>query len=126
MKKVKVHKAFLIVMIFFIFIFSVFSISKTAYSYSNKIDSEIVTIDKKITELEQMKKGYEARATKHANTAQRLQFVEGQLQIAKKHWKLSEEYKEIAKKIQSEIDNLQAQKVKIYENSANQQAEKSS
>ncbi len=120
MQKVKVSRAFLMVMIFFVFIFAIFSITKKAYSYNNnKIDTEIESINKKIAELEEMKKGYEARAIKHANNAQRLQFVEGQLQIAKKHWKLADEYKKIVEKIQSEIDELKAQKLKIQQNASN-------
>lgn len=116
MAKVKVNRAFLMVMIFFIFIFAIFSASKTPYSYNNKIDAEIESINKKIAELEEMKKGYEAKAIKHANNGERLQYIEGQLQIAKKHWKLAEEYKKIVEKIQVEIDELKAKKLKIQEN----------
>lgn len=112
MRRVNINKAFLIVMGFFVFIFAVFSLSKTAYSYNSEIDS----INKKITELEEMKKGYAAKVIKHANTAERLQFEEGQLQIAKKHWKLSEEYNKVVEKIQTQIDELKALKLKIKNN----------
>lgn len=114
MKTVRVNRAFWIIMIFFMVIFGVFSVSKTAYSYNSpKEHTEIDDINRKIAELEDMKKGYEARAIKHANTADRLQFIEGQLQLAKKHWKLSAESKKIAEKIQTQIDELEAQKQQI-------------
>jgi hypothetical protein len=67
-------------------------------------------IDQRIEELKQMKKGYEAKAIYHDNQAQRLQFIEGQLQLAKNHMKLADANREVAKKIQSEIDLLEARK----------------
>lgn len=116
MRKLLIKRAFLIVMGFFIFIFAIFSVSKTGYSYNNSTIKDIDSINKKIAELEEMKKGYEAAAIKHSNQADRLQFIDGQLQLAKKHWKLADSYKEIAKKIQDEINDLEQQKVKIQKN----------
>lgn len=66
--------------------------------------------NEKIKKLEEIKRGYEAKAIKYANQAQRLQFEESELQKAKKLWKLSDDSKKIAQKIQKEIDELKAKK----------------
>ena len=64
-------------------------------------------------ELEEKKKGYEAKAIKHANQGDRLQFVQGELQTAKRHWKLAKENRKIAEKIQKEIDALKLKKLEL-------------
>jgi len=115
MKKVNFNRTFLILINFFIFAFStnIIACSSNDNKNDNKIYNDKEVLDKKILELEDMKKGYEAKAIKHANKAERLQFVEGQLQVAKKHWKLADENKKIADEIQKQIDELQVRKLKI-------------
>ncbi len=109
------NRAFFLTMGMFVLVFGIFGISKT---FSNNTKSqaniyqsqEIKDIDSKITELEEMKRGYEARAIKHKNQAQRLQFVNGELQTAKRHWQLAEENTRIATRIQHQIDDLKVQR----------------
>lgn len=108
MKRIRVSKAFLITMLFFFFIFGLFSITQV-YS-SDSIKNEIIQIDNKINELTLMKRGYESKAIKHASEGNRLQFIEGELQRAKQHWKLAEENTKIAAKIQEQINELETKK----------------
>jgi len=100
---------------FFVFVFSVFMVTKsfTYYESSAEKQNEISIIDNKIEELEGMKRGYEAKALNHANQADRLQFMEGQLQTAKKHWKLADDNRRIATQIQKQIDELKIQKMDL-------------
>lgn len=71
------------------------------------------SIDKEIQELTEMKRGYEARALRHEDQAQRLQFRQNEHLEARKHLQLADANREIAKKIQQDIDDLQAKKQAI-------------
>lgn len=73
----------------------------------------IEDIDKKINELQDMKRGYESKAIRQDNQAQRLQFIEGELQNAKRNWKLAEDNRKIALRIQKEIDELKVQRMQL-------------
>lgn len=68
-------------------------------------------IDKRIEELKEKKLGYEGKALQFSNQAERFQFMEGELQTAKKYWKLAELNKKIADELQKEIDQLEASKL---------------
>jgi hypothetical protein len=117
MKKISVNKTFFITFVFFISIFLLFGFSKSfaskSVAYEKSYQKEIDEIDIKIEKLEKLKKRYESEAVKHKNIAQRLQFQNGELQTAKKHWKLAEENNKIAVRIQQEIDDLKIKKEKI-------------
>ena len=78
-------------------------------------EQEVVELDKQITELKEMKLGYESKAVRHINQAQRLQFVQGEQLTAKRYWELAEENKQIAEHIQKDIDELEAQKKSILD-----------
>nr|NGX52671.1 hypothetical protein [Candidatus Anoxychlamydiales bacterium] len=47
------------------------------------------------------------------NQAQRLQFIEGQLQEAKRYWRSAEDNRKIATRIQKEIDELKIERMKL-------------
>jgi hypothetical protein len=117
MKKMSVNKTFFITFVFFIAIFLIFNSSKgfafKSVAYEKSYQNEINEIDNKIDKLENLKKGYEAEAIKHNNIAQRLQFQNGELQTAKKHWKIADENSRISLRIQKEIDALKIKKEKI-------------
>ncbi len=98
-----------------------FSLALTALSGANKGASsttlseemkwdDVGKIDQRIGELRQMKRGYESKAIYHDNQAQRLQFDQGQLSLAQRHMKLADANRDVAKKIQEEIDQLQKRK----------------
>lgn len=82
-------------------------VSSTAASPS-VWEQEVAELDKQITELKEMKRGYESKAVRHINQAQRLQFVQGEQLTAKRYWELAEENKQIAAHIQKDIDELEA------------------
>ncbi|MFA6119240.1 MAG: hypothetical protein WCT85_07085 [Parachlamydiales bacterium] len=116
MKRIKISRVFIITMIFFISIFALFS---SVSSFSKSGNDEINVINTKISELEEMKRGYESKAIKHSHEAERFQFMEGELQRAKQHWKLADENKKVALKIQKQIDELKIKKVELQKKQAN-------
>ncbi len=119
MKRRHMNKAFWMTMAFFLMFLGFFSVNKNFHlSAQTQVESwkqEIINIDKQIEDLEKMKMGYEAKAIQHANEADRLQFIEGELETAKKHWQIAEANRDVAKKIQSQIDELKAKKQAILD-----------
>ena len=79
---------------------------------------QVKRIDQKIENLKEMKLGYEARALRHENTGQRLQFNDREFLEAKRHFQLAEENRKIASEIQFEIDLLQVEKEEILKKHA--------
>jgi hypothetical protein len=70
-------------------------------------------IDKQITELEGMKRGYEARARRHDDQAQRLQFQDRAVLETRRHLELAAENRAKADEVQKQIDLLNTEKAKI-------------
>lgn len=70
-------------------------------------ESPIQKIDREIEILEEMKRGYIAKALRHEDYAQRLQFEDRAYLEARRHTELAEENRAKAAKIQIEIDELQ-------------------
>ncbi|NGX56958.1 MAG: hypothetical protein K1060chlam5_01212 [Candidatus Anoxychlamydiales bacterium] len=118
MKKVSIKKPFFITSIFFMSLLVVFTstksfVSSKMISYEYSWQKEIKNIDNKIEELEKLKRGYKSESIKHKNQAQRLQFQNGELQTAKKHWQLADENSRIVLRIEKKIDELKIQKKEI-------------
>jgi hypothetical protein len=102
---------FCVTMGFFLSITALSGANKSAPTISEEMRWEDVgKIDQRIDELKQMKRGYESKAVYHDNQSQRLQFDHGQLSLAQKHMKLADANRDVAKKIQEEIDLLEARK----------------
>lgn len=80
---------------------------------SDAIQLQIDKIDAEIEELERMKRGYESRARRQEDQAARLQFEDQAYLETKRHLELAEENRMKAAKIQEEIDRLQAEKLKL-------------
>lgn len=74
---------------------------------------EVAEIDRQIQELEAMKRGYEARALRHDDQAQRLQFEDRANLETRRHVELAEENRAKAQRVQEEIDRLEAVKQKL-------------
>jgi len=74
---------------------------------------EVTEIDQQIEDLEELKRGYEAKALRLENQAERLQFKNSEYIVAKRYWELADENRQIAKRIQSEIDALKEKKQEI-------------
>lgn len=79
------------------------------------VDTQITEIDKQIKELEAMKRGFEARALRHDDQAQRLQFEDRAVLETRRHNELAEENRSKAQRVQQEIDRLQAEKRKLLQ-----------
>lgn len=77
---------------------------------NNKVQDRIQQIDEQISELKEMKRGYESRALRHENLAQMMQFQSEYTLEVRQHLQLAEQNREIAAKIQKNIDQLEEQK----------------
>lgn len=79
------------------------------------IQAQIVEIDRQISELENLKRGFEARALRHEDYAQRLQFEDRAMLETRRHNELADENRAKADRVQQEIDRLQAERRKLLQ-----------
>jgi len=79
------------------------------------IQAQIVEIDRQISELENLKRGFEARAMRHEDYAQRLQFEDRAMLETRRHNELADENRAKADRVQQEIDRLQAERRKLLQ-----------
>ncbi|HSW72746.1 MAG TPA: hypothetical protein VLG44_05010 [Chlamydiales bacterium] len=98
---------------FILFSFSLGKKNSPEQATAPKHQEEIQEIECQIEKLQKIKKGYESKALYHENQAERLQFIQQEMQTAKKHWIMAEENREIAKKIQKDIDQLEEKKQEL-------------
>ena len=82
------------------------------------VDTQVGEIDRQIEELERMKRGYEARALRHDDQAQRLQFEDRAVLETRRHNELAEENRMKAARVQEEINRLQGEKQKLLKSHA--------
>jgi hypothetical protein len=78
---------------------------------------QVAEIDARIQELTEMKRGYESKALRHENQAERLQFEDKAYLETRRHLELADENRRKAAKIQEEIDKLEAKKAAILRKS---------
>jgi hypothetical protein len=112
----KLSRIFFLTMSFFVLFLTLLPTGKKSFFAFSTIPAwrqEIQNIEKQIQELTEMKRGYEARALRHEDQAQRLQFRQNEQLTVRKHWQLADENREIAKRIQLDIDQLEARKQAI-------------
>ncbi|MBI3508321.1 MAG: hypothetical protein HY069_01610 [Chlamydiia bacterium] len=76
---------------------------------------EVEQIDQQIEQLQDKKRGYEARALRHEDYIQRLQFDDRAYLEMRRHGQLADENRARAAQMQEEIDRLQAKKQQILE-----------
>jgi glutaredoxin 2 len=122
MKASKIKKIFIVTVGFFVLFFSLFNArgqAQATVAETQNIEEpwqkEIKEVNQQIEELRRMKIGYEGKATQLENKAQTLQFMQGQLQDSKRLWNAAESNRQIAKKIQNDIDTLEAKKKAILQ-----------
>ena len=77
------------------------------------VSAQVAEIDRQIQELEDMKRGYEGRARRHEDQAERLQFQDQAYLETRRHLELADENRAKAAKAQQEIDRLQKEKQKL-------------
>lgn len=81
------------------------------FSVSN--EERAKQIDRQIEELVEIKRGYDGKAVYHANQADRLQFVNGELSNAKKHWVLSDHYNKLSLEVEKKIEELKKERIEL-------------
>jgi hypothetical protein len=84
---------------------------------SGKIDFQIQQIDQEIEELKEIKRGYEAKAIRHENLGETRQFESEYTLETRRHFQLAEQNRQIAKKIQEDIDRLEEKKKTLLQKS---------
>jgi hypothetical protein len=90
-----------------------------SYQFPKSVESntqaELQEVDDQIRELEDMKRGFLAKALRHQDQAERLQFRERYYLEARRHMELAEENRQAAEQIQVEIDRLKLRRRQILE-----------
>lgn len=76
-------------------------------------DERVREIDHQIEQLEEIKRGYEARALRHENQAERLQFDTQAVLETRRHNRLAEENRKKAALVQKKIDALKEERAWI-------------
>lgn len=74
---------------------------------------ELQKIESEIKELEEMKRGYQARALRHDDMATYLQFDDQAVLETRRHLQLAEENRNKAALVQEQIDRLNAKKEEL-------------
>ena len=100
-------------MTFFVFILGVDGFPRDKVSIDDQIEQQVAEIDDQIQELEAMKRGYISKALRHEDQAERMQFEDRTWLEARRHWQLAEENREMAARIQVEIDRLKVRRLEI-------------
>lgn len=85
----------------------------SAYTKESSKNAQIELIERQIQELKEIKRGYESRARRHIDQAERLQFENQAMLETRRHLELADENKAKAKRAQEEIDRLEAAKQKL-------------
>ncbi len=94
------------------FFFCLYALDLSA-ALPKKAQLEIQDIDNQIQELEGIKRGYESKAIRHEDQAERLQFENDNFLEAKRHMELADENWEMAARIQLEINVLKKRRMLI-------------
>ncbi len=77
--------------------------------------SQVTDLDKRIKSLQELKGRYEGSALRHENNAMRWQFEDEYKLEARRAYSQAEFDREVARKIQSQIDDLNAQRAEILQ-----------
>lgn len=79
------------------------------------LKSQVQELDQQIQELEDMKRGFEGRALRHEDQADRLQFDDKTYLEMRRHNQLAAENRAKAAAVQKEIDRLKAERMKLLQ-----------
>ena len=92
------------------------------HGQADAYQDQIEQIDAQIKELKEMKRGYNARAIRAEDQADRLQFEDHFVLETRRYYRIAEENRAKAAKIQEEIDRLEAQESRaVKKSSANRE-----
>ena len=98
--------------IFFV-TFSFFLMLWGISAFSLTKSEEIQQINSEIKELEGMKRGFEARALRHENQAEYLQFDSQAVLETRRHLQIAQEKRNQAALVQEQIDRLNEKKLQL-------------
>ena len=104
-------RIFFIVSSFFLLLWGVSGF--TAQPVAASPTTQVQQIDAQIQELEEMKRGFEARALRHEDQADRLQFDDQTYLEMRRHNQLAAENRAKAEAVQEQIDRLKIEKSKL-------------
>jgi hypothetical protein len=85
------------------------------HAVEGETDPRIQQINQQIEELQEMKRGFEARALRHESQAEYLQFDDQTYLETRRHNQLAAENRAKAAAVQEQIDRLQAEKQKLQQ-----------
>lgn len=105
-------RRFLITLLMFLALWGIEMFAVDTISSNSSNDQQIEKLDQQIQELEAMKRGYEARALRHEDQADRLQFDDQTYLEMRRHNQLAAENRAKAAAIQKEINRLKEQRNK--------------
>ncbi|MDE3045160.1 MAG: hypothetical protein KGJ02_00730 [Verrucomicrobiota bacterium] len=112
----RISRYFLITMAFFLLLSGVWSLRA---EISPKTVSQIQEVDDQIGQLDDVKRGYEARALRHENQGEDLQFRQRDYLEARRHFELAEENREKARSVEKQINVLKQKKEKLLVEAGN-------
>lgn len=111
------RKNFFLTLFVFLVLWAAAAYTAPSYLVQNvQKTSQIQTIDQEIQELEEMKRGFEARALRQQDQADRLQFDDKTYLEMRRYNQLAAENRAKAARVQKEIDRLQMEKTKLINN----------
>lgn len=87
--------------------------SSSYFGISKQAQEQIQQIDQQILQLEEIKRGYEAKAIRHEEQVERLQFQDQAYLEMRRHQELADENWEMAARVQEEINRLKKQRMLI-------------
>jgi type I restriction-modification system DNA methylase subunit len=95
---------------------SSFAIGQSSVEWAKQsMQEDIQKIDAQLDELRDMKRGYDARALRAEDQADRLQFEDHYVLETRRYYQIAEENRAKARRVQEEIDRLEAQKAKLQQ-----------
>lgn len=107
------RKHFIVTLVLFLALWGGTAFSLPVNLASSQKEMQIQQIDQQIQELEDMKRGYEAKALRHEDQADRLQFNDQTYLETRRHIQLADENRAKAAAVQKEIDRLQTERAKL-------------
>jgi len=112
-KKILTLRMFMRLRRLFLLTFSFYLILWAVVGYTVDHSAEIQSINSQIEQLEEMKRGFDARALKHTDMAEYMQFDQQMMLETRKHLQIAEENRQKAAYVQEEIDRLKAKREKL-------------
>lgn len=105
------RKTFLTTLSFFLLVWGFWAYP----AESTKTSIQVEQIDAQIKQLEDMKRGFEAKALRHEDQAEWLQFKEEAALEVRRHQQIAQENRDKAAEVQKQIDLLKARRQKLLE-----------